>query len=69
MYLESHECHLARCDVLAIVRNGDTRDVIVVSEKKFLLARLQILNDQVASQWIDHVHAIWMQFEPMRNPS
>lgn len=66
-YLEAHECHLTRGDVFPIVGDGHTRNVVIVSKEKFLLSCLQILDDQIASQWIDHVNTIWMQFETMRN--
>jgi hypothetical protein len=63
--LKSHKCDLSRCNEASTFGHCNARDIIVVANEEILMPRLQVLNDQVASDRIDHMHSIWMYFEPI----
>ena len=62
-YLEAHICDLTSGYVSTTLGHSDARDVVVVSDKKLLVMCLQILNDNIATDGVDHVHAIGMNLE------
>ena len=61
--LEAHEGALATGDVLAIGRDSDDGDLIVVASEEGLLAGEHVPDDDGGAQWVDEMFVVRMQNE------